>query len=167
MTQTSVNYARVLYDLAIGREVVQETIRLFRTVPEIQKVLNSPVAARTQKYLVIDRIFPESMHHFLKVLCDNGDADSMEEITDAYHTYECRMLGIVRAELFYVTAPEEVLLTQIREMVRIRYGGKAVELGLTEDSSLMGGFILRVGDMETDCSLKARLKRLQQNLKRR
>jgi len=42
-----------------------------------------------------------------------------------------------------------------------------VELTLTEDKSLVGGFVLRAGDREYDWSLIGRYKKLKQKLTRR
>ena len=49
----------------------------------------------------------------------------------------------------------------------IRKQKQDVELRLVKDSSLGGGFVIRTGDMETDWSIKGRMKQLEQILMRR
>ena len=45
-----------------------------------------------------------------------------------------------------------------------KYGKQTVELSMVEDKSLIGGFVLRVGDKEEDYSMKGRLDRLEKRL---
>ena len=48
-----------------------------------------------------------------------------------------------------------------------KYQKQDVELRLVKDSSLGGGFVIRTGDVETDWSIKGRMKQLEQILMRR
>ena len=57
-------------------------------------------------------------------------------------------------------------LAQERYSVR-KFSAREVELTLTEDKSLVGGFVLRAGDREYDWSLIGRYKKLKQKLTRR
>lgn len=48
-----------------------------------------------------------------------------------------------------------------------KYGAKRAYIEMKKDDSLIGGFILRVGNDEYDRSTKGRLDRLEQRLTRR
>ena len=61
MTQTSISYAVVLYELKISREAVSETRQILEDVPQVQKALEDPTIPKETKHRLIGRIFPEEM----------------------------------------------------------------------------------------------------------
>ena len=167
MMQAAINYGQVLFELSVPETVIEETALALRTVPELKRALNSPVVARSSKHHVIDRVFPAEIRTFLKVLVDRRDMDLTDDIFKAWRACVCRQEGILEASLYYVTEPEEEQLQEIKGMLRKKYDKKDVRLRLILDQSLIGGFIIRVGDVETDWSLKGRLKELEQKIMRR
>lgn len=164
MTQTAINYARVLYELSIPAEAVEETKELLLKTSQLCTVLTSPIVKKIEKHRIIDKLFPASMGNFLKLLCDSQEAYLLQEICQAYEEYSSRMNGILTAELYYVTMPSKEQLSGIEETLKTRYHAGAVKLILKEDKSLIGGFRIRCGDKETDLSFKGRLRKLEQSL---
>lgn len=69
--------------------------------------------------------------------------------------------------MYYVTEPDAEQLKKIKQMLMKKYQKQDVELRLVKDSSLGGGFVIRTGDVETDWSIKGRMKQLEQILMRR
>lgn len=167
MMQAANNYGQVLYELSVPETVIEETALALRTVPELKRALNSPVVARSSKYRIVDRVFPAEIRTFIKVLVDRRDMDLADDIFKAWRACVYRQEGILEASLFYVTEPEEEQLQEIKGMLCKKYEKKDVRLRLILDPSLIGGFIIRVGDVETDWSLKGRLKELEQKIMRR
>lgn len=72
-----------------------------------------------------------------------------------------RMLS---AQLRYVEPPTEEQLAKIREVLREKYGADDVNIALREDKSLLGGFVIRVGNEELDWSMSGRLREIEQDL---
>ena len=62
-------YARVLYELKVPAEDIEETRNLFAQTPELLEVLTNPTIFIAKKEKVIDRIFPLFHRNFLKVVC--------------------------------------------------------------------------------------------------
>ena len=60
--------------------------------------------------------------------------------------------------------PDDEQVGQMKEYLKSKYGKEQVELAMHKDPALIGGFVLRVGDMEQDCSMKGRLERLEKRL---
>ncbi|WP_333646870.1 ATP synthase F1 subunit delta [Lacrimispora sp.] len=164
MTQAAINYGQVLYELSIPEETVEETALILRTVPQLKEALCSPVVGKNSRRRIIDRVFPAEIRNFLKVLADHQSMDLAEDIFKAWQASVCEQKGILEASLFYVTEPEEEQLREIKAMLCKKYGKKDVRLSLVQDLSLIGGFILRVGDVETDWSLKGRIRQLEQKI---
>lgn len=67
----------------------------------------------------------------------------------------------------FITRPAEEQENKMKEFLRSQFSAREVELTLTEDKSLVGGFVLRAGDREYDWSLIGRYKKLKQKLTRR
>ena len=107
LTLSAIRYARVLSELGIARETVEEAFEAFEAVPELAEVLASPVVDGSQKHAAIDRIFPKEIRSFLKVAVDHGQAGIMEEIFQAYEEQRLRKEGTVTARLRFVTIPSK------------------------------------------------------------
>ena len=74
MTQTSINYGKVLYELSIPREAVEASRRILEEVKELSGVLESPVVTLGEKERAVERIFPQEMKNFLCVVCKYAHA---------------------------------------------------------------------------------------------
>lgn len=167
MTQAAINYGRVLWDLSLPWETVEEAAGLLRDLPELKGALSSPVVSKGSKRRIIDRVFPEGIRSFLKVMSDRGDMDLSEDSFAAWRSLCCEKKGILEADFYYVNDPGEERVTRIKEMLCRKYGKKDIKLHMIRDPKLIGGFLIRVGDVETDLSFSGRLKRLEQKLVRR
>lgn len=66
-----------------------------------------------------------------------------------------------RAELIYVTAPDEEQLAGIRSFLAKEFHDENMEIELKEDASLRSGFILRIGTKEYDWSEQGRIDQLK------
>lgn len=161
---TKTNYEKVLYELKISPETAAEVNAMLESVPEILQVLTSPVVLQEKKQKVIDRIFPEELHNFMKVLCRYQKVQNAQEIFKKYQEYYNKQQNVLNAELFYVIPPKEEQLNGIRKYLCNRYHTEDVVVKQSEKKDLIGGFLIRTGDEEIDYSLKGRIDALQQKL---
>lgn len=164
MTLTARNYARVLVDLEIPREAVEEMWRIFSEVPELSMTLKSPVIPAREKQAVIDKIFQGKLRNFLKVLCGYQSVDQIADIHKAYDAYFDEQNDILQAVLYYVTAPKQEQLAGMKAYLQRKYGRQKVCITLVQRPELIGGFVLLVGDREEDYSIRGHLAALQQKL---
>lgn len=167
MTETSNNYARVLYELSVRPDEVNETRQIFSKVPQIEEALQSPVVPFEEKERVIDRIFPDGMRNFLKVVCRHQKIGRIEEILDAYDVYCMKQKDALRAVLRYVTPPTGEQQEKIKAFLKKSFHVSEVLLESIEDKSLLGGFVLWAEGHEYDWSLQGRYRKLRQKLTRR
>lgn len=164
MTQLLKNYARALYELSFSHEKLSEAAAILAENPALLEVLKKPCIPLREKERVIERIFPLELRSFMKVVCNNKRAGDLPEILKAYEEYVNENEGILYARLICVTRPSKEQLTGIEKFLCDRYGKKTVRFEFTEDDSLMGGFILKAGNMEYDYSLRGRYRRLEEKL---
>lgn len=121
----------------------------------------------TKKEAIIGKIWKEpdfssTMVHFLKKACEEGCIGQMEDMIKVWEKCLLDGAGILSASLFYVTRPDEEQLAGIREFLCREYKKKDVQLEMAAAPELMGGFVLKTGDVEYDYSLKGQLERLFQ-----
>ena len=90
-------YAHVLYELGISKEAVGETEKLFEEVPVLEETFASPVVPMREKLSSIDKIFPEEIKNFLKVVCRNQRMSEISQILFAYDRY-CKMQEGIQME---------------------------------------------------------------------
>lgn len=74
---------------------------------------------------------------------------------------------VMRAVLEYVTPPTEEQKERIIELIRKKTGYSEVELSLTENKDLIGGFILRAGNLRYDRSAVREVTDMRRKLMRR
>lgn len=167
MTQTAINYAKAILELGINRQDLTEAKEIFEGTPELMEALINPAVNVSSKRAIIDRVFPKAVRNLIKLLCDNGSVALFYEICEAFADLEVKAADELNAELIYVSAPTEAQLKGIKEKLLRDYGKKEVVLTLTEDKSLISGFIIKVGDEEIDHSVKGHIQELSQKLIRR
>lgn len=68
---------------------------------------------------------------------------------------------VVTALITCVTKPNDEQLAGLRRFVQKETGAQQVELKIEENASLLGGFIIRIGNKEYDRSLKSKLNTLK------
>lgn len=132
--------------------------------PELMHALNSPVVSEKEKHAVIGQIFPGRLCNFMKVLCGYQSVDQIPDILKAYDAYFDEQSDTLRAALYYVTAPDEAQREGLKKYLGRKYGRHRVELEMANAPELIGGFVLRIGDVEEDYSIRGRLLALQQKL---
>lgn len=164
MTQTAINYARVLYELSVSPERIQEAEKIITETPQLLHTLESPVVPLSQKEKAIGRIFAKDLKNFMCVLCRYGHMGLLPEIFRVYQEYYNEQNHILSATLYYVIPPSKNQLEGIQKFLKKQYSTQDAELNLVEDKSLVGGFILRIKDQEFDYSLKGRINALKQKL---
>lgn len=167
MTQTAINYAKVLYELQIPDAVIEEADKCFKETPELLHALANPAIPLKEKYAVIERLFTDRMKNFIKTVCKNGRMRQINEIFDVYQKYSKDKRSILEATLFYVTEPTKEQEEKFRAFLKKKYGCQSVELSLQKNRELIGGFVLSAGGREFDWSVRGRMKQLEQKLIRR
>ena len=88
----------------------------------------------------------------------------IDEIIEAYYKKYNEANNILTATLSYVVEPNENQLSQIKNYLAKKYNKETVELTMVEQPELIGGFVLKVGDIEEDNSIRGRLNRLEKKL---
>ncbi len=168
-------YARALFDAAKERgrlKQVHEDLGDFaqaaRDVPELHALLENPEIDHRAKQAVLGELLTggdELVHNFLLVLVEKGRAGELEEIVREFEALVADEEHRLEVELTtaYELSDDEAkeILAQIEQQ-----SGRQVEATRRVDPSIIGGFVLLAGSMRVDASIRGRLDRLRQEIKR-
>ena len=160
----AVSYGKVLFELGVPEESVKKTKEILEAVPQLSDLFTNPTVALKKKQTVIDRVFPEDMRNFLKTACRYQRMDLMDEIFAAYEKCRDEQDKVLHAVLTCTVAPGDEQKRGMENFLSRKYGAEKVHIEVRYDADLLGGFILRAGSDEYDCSMKGRLDRLAQTL---
>ncbi len=164
MTETAIDYAKVLHSLDIDKTSVESAKKVFEESPELVEALSNPVISMEEKEKVISRIFDGLVKNFVLVACKYGAIGSINEIFSAYNSLLSFYGGVLDVDVICTTEPSKEQQEKLKSFVAKKYAAKTVHLNIVKDESIIGGFVIKVGDIEYDRSLKGRLNKLQQRL---
>jgi F-type H+-transporting ATPase subunit delta len=147
--------------------VVAELLDRF---PKFDAVLASVLVSPEEKSAVIERTVAGRLTpltvHFLKVVAQHGRLDCLRAIRRQAHVLWDRRRNRIRVELTTAAPLSPEMVRQIVESIRAKLGGEPV-LEQKTDPELIGGVVLRVGDVVYDGSIANQLRNLRQNVHQR
>jgi F-type H+-transporting ATPase subunit delta len=170
MSRAAIRYAKAIIENAVsnGRadSVNQDMNLILQTVSsneELQHFLISPVVKPQQKYTAIAEIFasvqPDTKGLFL-LLKENKRFEILADIAKQYNAQHDVLNGIEVAKVttaFPITPDLEAkVLAKIKE-----FSSSKITLENIVDPSIIGGFILRIGDQQYNASVANRLQELK------
>ena len=139
-----------------NEEFIKVVANQIFSVEERKKVLDMVLAKST---------FADLVKNFLRLLLDKNRIGGIQEISDYYSKLTDEISNITRADI--VTA--KPLKKEARDRLGEALAGltaKEVKIEVEEDASLIGGLVVRIGDLVLDGSVKAQLEGLKESLKR-
>lgn len=159
MNQSAFDCGAVLLSLNYSQQQIEKT-RDFMS-PELYKALASPCILWEEKERVINRVFPEETANFVKVITREGYLPLWQDIFDAYRQLCFKQQNILMVKIRTASRLSEDQLKRLKQALCRRFGCEDLALEQTLDSSLLGGIVVRIGDLEFDQSVKGRMKRLR------
>ena len=170
-------YAQALLDIGkedgnyeqYGREL-KEFVNLCVSNTEFFEVLSSPVFSVEERMKVLDHVlekteFSEIMKNFLRVLLEKKRINRIQEISDYYSKLLDDIMGIVRAKIITARPLKKKTLDKLLKSLE-KFISKKVKPETEIDESIIGGVIVKIGDLVLDGSITAQLRGLKESLKR-
>lgn len=150
----------VLEDLKAITQVVSQNA-------DLEIVLRHPAVNPSEKKQLVVSIFGGKVHELtlrlLEMLTDRRRLELIPYIQSEYEKLWRLKQNIVAGTLVYAEKPDNKTLQEIKEKLS-RQIGKKLELDEKEDKSLIGGYVLQLGDKVIDGSLKGRLQSIEKAL---
>jgi F-type H+-transporting ATPase subunit delta len=106
----------------------------------------------------------QELQNLIRLLIDNRRLSAVPRIAEQYEQLKAQHQGYLKVEITssYPVSPDQ---QQHIETVLQKRLGKAVDINITIDQSLLGGWLIRAGDEVIDLTLKGRLDRLATGLR--
>ena len=170
-------YAKAL--LSIGQEdgnyqLYGEGLRVFAKFcsdnKEFFKVISTRIFSMDERRKVLEIVlersdFPVVLKNFLRVLLEKNRIAAIEDISRIYEALTDEISNITRASISIARPVRGDVMIKLEQALE-RLTGKKVKSQVTEDPSLIGGVVVKIGDMVLDGSVRAQLEGLKESLKR-
>jgi F-type H+-transporting ATPase subunit delta len=169
-TRAAIRYAKAILDIALDNKATDAVEKDMRAVvntisdsKELKDLLASPIIRGEAKKKVLSNIFKGShaiTQGLLKLLVDNGRVGMLNEVALKYIILNEQLKG---QDVAFVTTAvpltknlEKKVLAQVS-----KFTGNKVTIENKIDESIIGGFVLRVGDLQFDASIANKLNNLK------
>ena len=168
-TKVSLRYAKSLISLAQEKNKLEEVNADMKLIaatcknsPDLLLMLNSPIIKTDKKIAVLTAIFSgqlDAMTQSFMVLMANKKREYiLGDVAEDFSALYRQAKGIVRAEVTSAIALDDNIKSQIRARIG---GNQEIEFVEKIDASLIGGFIVKVGDKQFDGSIARSIAKLK------
>jgi F-type H+-transporting ATPase subunit delta len=169
-------YSKALIELAIESKSladvhsdVENIINILESSDDFNKVIKSPIISRNDQSQIINKILKkipvsDTVIKFFLVICQNGRSFIIDKICFRFLEMEVKFKGEIRAELFSIDTPLEADLKKIEHIIKESLDAN-VSLISKVDPSILGGYILKIGSVMLDGSVKSKLQGLRVSMK--
>jgi F-type H+-transporting ATPase subunit delta len=170
-------YAKALIDLAQEQnsvEAMKDDMELFhhtlRANPELKAVLANPIVSHSKKIKILDEVFSKKVNKaslaFFKLMVNKSRGEILYATSQEYiNMYDIKN-HIVHASVVSATALSEANKKKMVADIHAATGG-TVKLDAKVDPSLIGGFVLTIGDRQVDTSIASDLRKLKKEFAQR
>ena len=170
-------YAKAL--LSIGQEDgkyeeyghnLQEFVSFCSTNEEFFRVISNQIFSVADRKKVLEFAlekgpFSDVIKNFLRLLIDKNRIWAIKEIADYYSILTDKISNIARANIITARPLKDKALNKLEKALAV-LTSKKVKIDMEEDGSLIGGLIIKIGDLVLDGSVRAQLEWLRVSLKR-
>ena len=172
-TRTAFRYAKATLAYAnenqfsdkVAKEM-QELIELHESSRQLNGLLSNPFLPNTKKQSILRSIVPnpsDVTQKLLSLLISNNRLFLLKEVAKSYINLFNEQQGELNATVISAIPLTQNLEKQIHGKLE-DFSGKKISLLNKIDKSLLGGFILKIGDMEFNSSLAYKLKTFKAKL---
>ena len=166
-------YAKSIIDLAqeqnaleaVNNDVV-DFLKTLKGNAQLAAVLSNPIISNQKKLGILTSLFEGKMSkvtvEFFKLMINKGRGDVLFATAHEFVNQYDVLKHITQATVVSATQLSEANKAQILAEVKAAVGGE-VTLEAKVDASLIGGFVLTVGDRQIDTSIANNLRKLKKN----
>jgi len=170
----AIRYARAFFELAREKDKLDsfhtDLVLVQQTISEnelLKKALLSPVVSISQKVKSLHEIFsgainPESLS-FISLVVKNKRESYLESIIRDFSEIYKKHMNIKTIRLTTAVQPPESFIKNLSDRVSKAFDCKTQVKTLT-NPEIIGGFILRVDDLQFNGSVSGQLRRIKQTL---
>lgn len=167
-------YAQAAFEFAVEQGVLEEwseaihLLGLMISDPQMHNAINDPKVSNEKLVELVNSIAGDTFNsaeikNFIKVLVENERLQFAPEMARLFEDLVAEKKGIAEVSVISAHGLSDDETSNIAATMKKRLG-KEVEINSSVDESLIGGAIIRVGDMMIDASVRGRLQTLTNNI---
>jgi F-type H+-transporting ATPase subunit delta len=177
MAAVDLRYARALAAVVADQKLnvvatqgeLSDFVATLEASAELREVLQNPSIPEPQKLNLLDTIaaragMSKTVRNFIALIARHERLHELGEMVAAFADLADESAQVVEAEVVsahpLTDASRQLLEQQIGKLA----GGQKVRASYSEDPTLLGGAVLRLGSTVYDGSIRAQLERLKQRL---
>ena len=167
-------YAKALLDYSIEKheednffQEISSLVEVVRENPDLRALLHSPIVRMEIKHKVLQEVFSQRspiLNLLIEVLVENKRVSDLYDIAREYVIQYNRYKGKTTAYLTTATELPETLKEQFVQKAIALSGGKKITLETRVEPQLIGGFILRIDDLQYNASIAHKLYGIREQL---
>lgn len=173
-TKVSTRYAQSLLDLAIEKNLLNNVYADAKLINEIVAsnrdfvlMLNSPVIKTDKKLAILKEILASNVNEltmkFVNLITSKKRESILDQIFESFIALYDEYKGIQKIIVTTVNGIDDGLRKKVLELVKSTTKNE-IELVEKKDASIIGGFVLKIGDRQIDSSVVRTLKTLKKDL---
>ncbi len=170
-TRAAIRYAKAVLDLTKDTKATDVVLNDMKAVvatleesKDLRLALQSPVIKAEDKRAVLKEVFKTSSKEtigLIDILVDNKRINMLGQVAASFVDIYNKDRGVQTATVTTATALTPELETKVLAKVTELTGSTDVKLENIIDESIIGGFILRVGDTQYNASIASQLGKLK------
>ena len=167
-------YARAAFQFAVDNGAVDSWHEALVTVaavvaePSVAKVLDDPATTASQRAQTVVTVLgddlPTGVTQFVSVMAENHRLALAGEVATLFAELRSALDAAANVTVTSAFDVADATIEQLAASLTTKLG-KTVEMTVETDASLIGGAIIRAGDMVIDGSVRGRLHKLATALK--
>lgn len=168
MTTIARPYAKAAFDFAVEKGEMAKWGQMLTFTAEVannddmKKLINGAVSA-PQLVEIFSSVCEEQLdefgQNFIKVMAENGRLKALPSVLDLFLTLQAEYEKVIDVEVISAIALSEKQLANIGTKLEARLERK-VKLNCSVDETLLGGVVIRAGDLVIDNSARTSIRRL-------
>lgn len=167
-------YAKALLDYSIEKheednfvQEISSLVEVVRENPDLRALLHSPIVRMGIKHKVLQEVFSQRsaiLNLLIEILVENKRVSNLYDIAREYIIQYNRYKGKTTAYLTTAVELPETLKAQFVQKAIALSGGKKITLESRVEPQLIGGFILRIDDLQYNASIAHKLYGIKEQL---
>jgi F-type H+-transporting ATPase subunit delta len=163
-------YASALFELnqeaSFDRDMLAN-VALLVADEDAARVIESPVHSKESKAILVKSALqakePNVVVRLIDLLAGRNKLSLLPEILIQFDELVARSCQTLEAQITVATAldkrEQSSLLKSLKSLV-----GADVTLNVVQDSAILGGLVIQIGDRKIDCSLRGKLESLRRTI---
>lgn len=145
---------------------MKDVVKVMAESTELNRFFATPFIDANKKMEVAREVFKSfspAAQNLVQLVIKNGREGQLKNIAQAYIAKIDAVSGIQKITLTSATELSQATINDILKSTTLVNPNAKFELKMIIDPSILGGYILRVGDQQIDSSVKSKLEKVKKD----